>query len=106
MLGTPLRDSSSVKTATIKPYTASLTVRRGNEILWSRSMTNMVPSFLSLEPGETLQQAVKKHEKADPAYFQRVTIPPRILRPDISQTVGRSRIDNGQWVDFFTRSAP
>ncbi len=100
-LGAPL--SGPYETATIKPYQASLVVRQGNQVLWSRSSTNMVPSFLRLEQGESLQQAVTKYERADPAYFERLTIPPRILKPEIRAAVGRSRITSGRWQDFAAR---
>lgn len=101
MMGTSFLNPDAIQTATIKPYTASLVIRRGEDVLWARSMTNMVPGFLTLERGETLQKAVKKFEKPDPDYFQRLAIPPRILRPEIRKTVGRSRIANGKWVDYF-----
>ena len=92
--------SAPGETVNMKPYTASVEIRSGSDVLWSRSSTNMVPSLLRLEAGETVQQAVKRFEKADPAYFERLTIPPKILRPEVGKAVARSRIDNGKWVDF------
>ncbi|MEO8494068.1 MAG: SHD1 domain-containing protein [Planctomycetota bacterium] len=91
---------ASGETVNMKPYTASVEIRSGSDVLWSRSSTNMVPHLLRMEAGETLQQAVKRYEKADPAYFERLTIPPKILRPEIGKTVGHSRIDNGKWIDY------
>ena len=96
-LGAPL--SGPYETASIRPYRASLEVRQGNQLLWSSSSANMVPSFLRLDEGESLQSAVTKYERADPAYFERLTIPPRILRPEVRAAVGRSRIANGIWRD-------
>jgi len=87
------------ETVNMKPYTASVEILSGKDVLWSRSSTNMVPRLLHLEAGETVQQAVKRFEKADPAYFESLTIPPKILRPEIGKSVGRSRIENGKWVD-------
>ncbi|MCO6455460.1 MAG: hypothetical protein J5I93_09190 [Pirellulaceae bacterium] len=101
-IGAPL--SGPYDTASIRPYRASLEVRQGNQLLWTSSSTNMVPPFLRLDEGESLQQAVAKFERADPAYFERLTIPPRILRPEVRAAVGRSRIADGVWRDFFTRN--
>ena len=91
------------ETVTIRPYTASLVVRQGSNVLWTRRSTNMVPSFLRLEQGETLKQAVKKYEKADPSYFSRLSLPPKILRPEVSKSVGRSRLTGGNWNDSLPR---
>ncbi|MCA9133712.1 MAG: hypothetical protein KDA45_11180 [Planctomycetales bacterium] len=91
--------SAPRETVNIRPFTASVTVQSGNQQLWERSSTNMVPSFLRLEAGENLQQAVKKYEKADPGYFERLVFPPKILRPEFSKAVGTSGIKNGRWAD-------
>lgn len=92
---------SEHETVTIRPYTASLVVRRGDDVLWTRSSTNMVPSFFMLKQGEKLKQAVREYEKADPEYFSRLSLPPKILRPEIGKSVGRSRIVDGAWRDYF-----
>jgi len=91
------------QTATITPYTANLKVVRGGETLWSTRTANMVPYSLRLEPGETVQQAVTRSEKPDPRFFEWHPIPPRILRPEIAKTIGRSQIIDGAWRDFFPK---
>ncbi|MEZ6086813.1 MAG: SHD1 domain-containing protein [Pirellulaceae bacterium] len=94
-LGSSIR--SEGETVNIKPFTASLEIRDGSKVLWSRSSSNMVPRLVRLEKGETLKQAVKRYEKPDPSYFERLTIPPKILRPEVTKQIGRSRIVNGEW---------
>lgn len=84
----------------IQPFTASIEIRKGSRVIWSRSSANMVPSLIHLEQGESLKRAVKKYEKADPEYFERLMIPSKILTPEAAKHVGRSRIDSGKWVDF------
>lgn len=84
----------------IRPFTAEVEIRRGNDVLWSKSETNMVPSLIHLKNGEKLKQVVKKYEKADPEYFERLWIPSKILSPDAKQKTGRSRNVNGNWKDF------
>ncbi|HBE66774.1 MAG TPA: hypothetical protein DDW52_01365 [Planctomycetaceae bacterium] len=84
----------------IRPFTAEVQIRQGNNLLWSRSETNMVPSLIHLKNGEKLKQVVKRYEKADPEYFERLWIPSKILSPDAKQKIGRSRNANGSWKDF------
>ena len=85
---------------TLRPYRASLRVVRGATTLWQRSTQNMVPFIVRIKPGEKLQDAVKQYEIADPEYFRRVSIPPRVFKPEYRKTVGRSRVKNGTWVDY------
>ncbi|MEQ8785378.1 MAG: SHD1 domain-containing protein [Pirellulaceae bacterium] len=90
-------------TATITPYTVNLQVVRGGESLWTTGTTNMIPHALTLEAGETVQQAVTRNEKPDPRFFQWHPIPPSILRPEVAKTIGRSQVLNGVWRDFFPK---
>lgn len=87
------------QTARLKPYTNSLEIRHGDDILWKRHRENMVPRLLRIEDGETVQQAVTRYERADPEYFSRLQIPPRILKPEVSQSIGRSTIQDQKWRD-------
>jgi hypothetical protein len=94
----------TVSTATLTPFTAELEIRRGADVLWSRSTVNHVPSLLHLQEGETVQDAVKRYEKPDAGFFARLTLPPRIPKPEISAQVGRSVLTNGQWQDLKVSS--
>ncbi len=96
-IGAPRRGEG--ETVTLRPYRASLQVLRGSTTLWQRSSQNMVPFIIHLKNGESIKQAVKRYEKADPEYFKRVTIPPRIFKPEHRKIVGTSRIQNGNWRD-------
>lgn len=87
-------------TASITPFTAELEIRRGATVLWTRSTVNRLPSILRLEEGETVQDAVKRYEKPDAAFFSRLTLPPRIPKPEISAQIGRSVLTDGQWRDL------
>ncbi|QEF97168.1 hypothetical protein Mal15_12060 [Stieleria maiorica] len=91
---------SEGETVNLKPYRASLEIVQGGNTLWQRSSQNMVPMLLRLEAGESVKQAVKRFEKADPEYFKRVNIPPKIIKPEHRSIVGTSRVQNGRWVDF------
>lgn len=99
-LGSPLFGGNS-ETVSITPYTAGLTVTKGKDLLWSRSSRSMVPYIIHMEKGESIKQAVKKYEKADPEFFKRLTFPPSILKPEISDSIGRSTIKEGAWSSYF-----
>jgi hypothetical protein len=88
------------RTAEITPYVGSLTIQRGDDVLWSSSAGNMIPVTIQIERGQTVEQAKQKWEIADPPYFERLAIPARILRPEVRMSIGRSRIDEGAWVDY------
>lgn len=92
--------SQDAKTATLVPFTADLEIRAGDTVLWQRSSTNHVPSLLRLEEGETVQDAVKRYEKPDPAFFGRLNLPPRIPRPEVADQIGMSSLKDGAWMDI------
>ena len=83
----------------IRPFTASITIRDDAKTLWERNSTNMVPSFLMMKANQTLQQAVKEYERADPGYFERLTIPPKIMAPEFAKTIRTSTIKAGEWIE-------
>ena len=96
-------------TASLTPFTAELEIRRGNAVLWTRKTVNRIPSILHLQEGETVQVAVKRYEKPDAGFFSLLTLPPRILKPEISEQVGGSYLKDGKWADLnlkATRRAP
>ncbi len=98
MLGAGFRSPGEV--AKITPYTASLEVKNGPKVLWTRKTENMVPRLLHLKQGQSVQEAVSEYEKPDPQFFNHVRLPPRVLKPEVSQFIGRSRIKEGRWHDF------
>lgn len=96
-IGSPSFGAS--ETVAIKPYRASLEVVASGKVLWQSSTQNMVPMIIHRKSDETIKQAVKKFERPDPGYFSRVTIPPRIFKPEFQNPVGTSRVDQGIWKD-------
>jgi hypothetical protein len=87
-------------TANLTPFTAELQIRRGADVLWSRKTENRIPPILRLEEGETVQVAVNRYEKPDAAFFARLNLPPRILKPEISKQIGMSSLKDGKWQDM------
>ena len=95
-----MRGARTTSTANLTPFTAELEIRRGADVLWTRSTVNRIPSMLHLEEGETVQDAVKRYEKPDAAFFSRLNLPPRIPKPEISKHVGMSVLKDGKWQDL------
>lgn len=95
-MGVPRLNRPS-KTVSIRPYKASLRITQGGTELWTVRSSKMVPFIVHLDRGQTIEAKMKEYEKPDPGYFERVNLPSRILKADISKNVGRSRIKNGRW---------
>ncbi len=93
------RGSNDTKqTATITPFTMSFEIQQAGKTLWSRKSENYVPRMIFLrDKNETLQDAVSKYERPDAGFFERLTLPPRILKDQVLQAVGRSRLDTQGW---------
>jgi hypothetical protein len=91
--------SRTTSKASLTPFTADLEIRRDATVLWKRSTVNRIPPLLQLKEGETVQDAVRRYEKPDAAFFARLNLPPRILKPEITSQVGRSILKDGEWRD-------
>lgn len=92
-------DGGQKTTVSITPFTAKFEIRAGNKVVWSRNTQNSVPSMLFTRGSETAQDAVSKFERPDAEFFKRMTLPPKIPKPEIVKLIGMSRIQNGLWVE-------
>ncbi len=92
--------SRKISVAKITPFTADLEIRDTSNVLWKRSSTNHVPRMLRLQEGETVQDAVKRYEKPDPGFFARLSLPPRIPKPEVASQIGMSSMKDGHWMDI------
>ena len=99
-IGQPRGANPATQTATITPFTMSFEIRRGGKALWSRQTENRVPRMLFMRgKDETLQDAVSKYEKPDAGFFERLTLPPRVLKQELRKAIGRSAIKDQSWSD-------
>lgn len=87
------------ETATITPFTSELQIQRGGKTLWSRKTSNHVPSILFMTDGQSLQQEVSKFEKPDASFFENLSLPPRIINPDLQKSMGMSRFTENGWAE-------
>jgi len=93
-------NDAKVSTAELTPFTANFEIRSKGQRLWSRKTRNFVPPSVFLTGGKTLQEAISEYEKPDASFFEKLTLPPRIVRPDAIRGGGNSRIDSGRWIDY------
>lgn len=92
-------DAGQKSTVSITPFTAKFEIRAGGNVLWTRSTQNRVPPMLFTFGDETAQDAVSKFERPDADFFKRMTLPPKIPKPEVAKLIGMSRIQNGQWIE-------
>lgn len=87
------------ETATITPFTTKMEIRRGGQVLWSQQTENLVPPFLILRNGETLQQAVSKFERPNAEFFANLKLPSFIPKAEARFGLGRTTFKDGVWQD-------
>ena len=85
------------KRVDLKPFYASLELRQGEDLIWSRKPASMVPNMFELNKDESEEEAVKRYEQPLPEFFERIRLPSQILHPEVGKYVGRSSIRQGQW---------
>jgi len=94
------RNSAPIQTANLTPFTARLEIRRSGQVLWSRNTTNYAPTIVFIKDGEELQNVIKNYERPNPEFFARLTIPPRIPKPELARGLGMSVPDGFAWKDL------
>jgi hypothetical protein len=97
MFGSIFSRAQTVKT---RPCKATLKLTQNGKTIWSHKGKSMFPPVIQLKEGEAVSDAVKRLEKADPKYFERANIPPKILKPEFASMIGRSNVSNGRWRDW------
>jgi hypothetical protein len=56
--------------------------------------------WAKLLSGSHVAAIVDRYEKPDAGFFSLLTLPPRILKPEISAKVGQSVLLEGRWQDI------
>lgn len=88
------------QTASVVPYTGSLTLRRagdtaeGSRPLWQSGSSTGLSPMMFLSEGETAQQKANEQQRPDPGFFERVDIPEKIFDQRYSTGFGSSTIDS------------
>lgn len=80
-----------VRTYKFRPHINRLRFVYEGETAWQVQASN-VPGFVRLTEGETMEQFLKRQEKPNYGYFERVTLPKILTKPTGSPTLGSSKV--------------
>ena len=96
----PRKSVRETTKASITPFTMSFEVQRNGQTLWRRQSRNHLPQTLYLQENQTLQEAISQYEKPTERYFEYVSLPERIPKPEVSKMIGRSHVYKDHWNDM------
>ncbi|TVS15547.1 MAG: hypothetical protein EA424_15765 [Planctomycetaceae bacterium] len=80
-----------VRTYKFRPHISQLRFVYEGETAWQVQASN-VPGFVRLAAGETMEQFLKRQEKPNYHYFERVALPKILIKPTGSPTLGSSKV--------------
>jgi len=78
------------ETVKIRKFTSRVKFVHQGKVAWQAAGTN-IPGFIHLEKNETVQKHLKKLEKPNYDYFERVDLPKLLTKPTGAPTLGTSR---------------
>ncbi len=82
----------STQTATIQPFISSARILIGDTVAWQAGTSSGAPSVVMLKEGQTVQAEVDRWQKPNPAFFESVTIPSRIIDPAKRDGLGVTKV--------------
>lgn len=86
--------NGEVVTATVTPYISSAQLLVGKEVAWQSGTSSGSPSTVLLLPGQSVQGQVDSWQVPNPAFFENVTIPDRIMDPAYKLGMGTTAVTN------------
>lgn len=75
-----------------RPWVHRFVVKNGNDVVFTSEYTRGAPSSFQTEEGEEIQAAVLKLIHPDPNWFGRIKVPSYILKPNIREGLGESKL--------------
>lgn len=79
----------------VREFTSKLAFVYQGDTAWEQSGTN-IPRSVSLQSGQTMNEALRRHEKPNYAWFDRVELPAVLRKPTGSATFGTTKVtDSG-----------
>jgi WD40 repeat protein len=85
--GMPFRD----RTYKVREFTSKVQFVYQGKTAWQAAVNN-IPFFVRLGENETMEQYLKKHEKANYEWFEKVELPKLLTKPTGSPGLGSSRV--------------
>jgi hypothetical protein len=73
--------TAASQTVTISPYISEIKIVIGDKTAWQAATSSGAPPFLTLRAGQSVQAEVDKWQQPNSGFFDRVTMPARILDP-------------------------
>lgn len=82
------------QTVTIAPYVSSLQLKVGDEMAWQGGSSSGAPPVVRLGQGTNVQDEVNRWQNPDPGFFERATIPEKIMDPKKRNGLGETQVTN------------
>ena len=80
------------ETATVTEQISTVAILENGKTIWQTGTGGRLPLFLEVRRGETIQQAIARHQAPDFAYFGQVDLPRFLARPVDVRPFGFSRL--------------
>ncbi|CAD77645.1 MAG TPA: hypothetical protein DDX19_06115 [Rhodopirellula baltica] len=92
------RGSSETQTISAAPWIQAITVKLGQQRLWSTGQGG-IPGFLSVREGESLQAEVQKCEREDYSLFQNFELPDKVMAAKWTNGFGTTSLTPNGFID-------
>lgn len=92
------RGSSDTQTISAAPWIQAITVKLGQQRLWSTGQGG-IPGFLSVREGESLQAEVQKCEREDYSLFQNFELPNKVMAAKWTNGFGTTSLTPNGFID-------
>lgn len=83
-----------VRTYEVREFVSRLAFEYEGKTAWQSRGTNL-PGFVRLEEGQTMQQYLRRSERPNYAFFERIELPRLLMKPTNGAVLGRSKVTAG-----------
>ena len=75
----------------VKEFKSRLRFEVAGQVAWEQGANN-IPGMLNLRDGQSVEKALKEHEKPNYAWFDRVELPKVLPKPSAKNTLGTTKV--------------
>ncbi|MFO0816443.1 MAG: SHD1 domain-containing protein [Pirellulales bacterium] len=87
-------DNSQSQSVSFTPYISSMQLQDGKRVIWQAMTATGAPPVMSLTAGQTAQGEVDRWQLPNPEFFERLSVPAKLLDPDKRSGLGVTRVTN------------
>jgi len=87
-------DGRGEESASVTPYISSLKLNVGEVVAWQSGTSSGAPFSVRLKEGESVQDEVDRWQRPNPAFFDSVDIPDKIMDPAHRNGLGTTKVTN------------